>query len=294
MAEFPTSSESGHDTPSAAIERIVEQCRRRWSTGESFSEESILEAHPDLMPDLAEALRRSRTACAARRQAESPDADMQPSETLQHDSAPSDSAGLHIRCPHCHNPIEVLADTPFTDITCNVCGSHFSISNDTTETRDAVPLETIGHFELLSRIGVGGFGTVWKGPHDTELDRTVAVRSCAIGQLDSRQEHTFFREWRVAAQLKHPNIVTVHEVGREGHTIYIVSDLVRGITLALVYRPAPNFQGVSRPLCHNCSYTGARRSAGVVHRDLKPSNIILDSPWRTAHHGLWAGEAGCG
>ena len=88
-------------------------------------------------------------------------------------------------------------------------------------------LASIGHFELRSRIGVGGFGTIWRAV-DTKLDRVVAVKIPRSGQLDPKQELQLINEARAAAQLNHPNIVSVHEVGRDDDTIYIVSDLVDG------------------------------------------------------------------
>ena len=138
---------------------------------------------------------------------------------------------IQIRCPHCRNPIEVVHDAPLANITCPSCDSRFSLLGDQTVTYQPDESRTIGHFELLESIGTGGFGTVFKA-RDTELDRTVAVKIPRSGQLSPIEAELFLREARAAAQLKHPNIVAVHEVGREGDTIYIVSDFVEGITLA--------------------------------------------------------------
>jgi len=80
-----------------------------------------------------------------------------------------------------------------------------------TETRR----RTIGHLELIERLGVGGFGAVWKA-HDTKLDRIVAVKIPRRSNIDRVETETFLREARTAAQLQHPNIVSVHEVGLEG------------------------------------------------------------------------------
>lgn len=94
----------------------------------------------------------------------------------------------------------------------------------------APSLSQMGRFELIERIGVGGFGSVWKA-RDKQLDRTVAVKVPRAGGMTSEEQEKFFREARAAAQLKHPSIVSVHEVGRDGDSIYIVSEFVRGITL---------------------------------------------------------------
>ena len=95
----------------------------------------------------------------------------------------------------------------------------------------APSLRSIGRFELVARLGVGGFGTVWKA-RDPELDRTVALKIPRRGQLRAEEIDFFFREARAAAQLRHPNIVAVYEIGREDDTVFIVSDFVRGVTLS--------------------------------------------------------------
>ena len=161
-------------------------------------------------------------------------------ETLEQSSASTGSASLRISCPHCRNAVQLLVDTPFTEITCDSCGSNFSLVGGDDRGPHAKPLRTVGHFELVSRIGVGCFGTVWKA-FDTELDRTVAVKIPRRGQLDQSQQEQFLREARVAAQLNHPNIVTVHEVGNDEGTIYIVSDLIQAalqLTTHMVARAA--------------------------------------------------------
>ena len=99
------------------------------------------------------------------------------------------------------------------------------------QTIEAPVLQRLGRFEIVSRVGIGGFGTVWKA-RDTELDRTVAMKIPRKGQLDRDEVEQFLHEAKTAAQLRHPNIVPVHEIGREGDTIFIVSDLVRGVSLS--------------------------------------------------------------
>ena len=185
-------------------------------------------------------------------------------------------SGLIIRCPHCHNTIEMIVDASLADIGCPNCGGSFSLVNNAESTRDAATFTEIAHFELVERLGMGEFGTVWKA-RDTILDRTVALKIPRRELLDAVSIEKFMREARAAAQLRHPNIVSTHEVGRHADTLYIVSDYVRGVSLAdmildhrLSVRDSVTIASkVADALEH------AHRS-GVIHRDLKPSNILID------------------
>ena len=134
---------------------------------------------------------------------------------------------MEVRCPQCHSPIDLADDTPLSHIACPSCGGSFSLLGDETIAHQAAQVKTVGHFELAEQIGVGSFGSVWRA-RDTELDRTVAVKIPRKGQLDPAETEQFLREARAAAQLRHPNIVSVHEVGREENTLYIVSSTSRG------------------------------------------------------------------
>jgi WD40 repeat protein/tRNA A-37 threonylcarbamoyl transferase component Bud32 len=187
----------------------------------------------------------------------------------------SGSGRLEVRCPNCHAPTEVAVDTSLTDLTCGSCGSHFSLVDQSKATRMAPSLSRMGRFELIERLGIGGFGSVWKA-RDKQLDRTVAIKIPRQALTGDEQEK-FFREARAAAQLRHPSIVSVHEVGRDGDSVYIVSDFVRGVTLGdwltgqqLTSREAVELCAKIADALHHA------HEQGVVHRDLKPANIMMD------------------
>jgi serine/threonine-protein kinase len=182
---------------------------------------------------------------------------------------------MHIRCPHCHEAMEVASDAPLTGVVCEICGSQFSLAGDDSQ-GISESLASISHFELTSRIGVGGFGTVWRA-RDTKLDRIVAVKIPRSGQLDPKQELQLINEARAAAQLNHPNIVSVHEVGRDGSTVYIVSDLVNGVTLSdWLEDRHPTRRECVEVCIRIASALHHAHEAGIIHRDMKASNVLMD------------------
>jgi serine/threonine protein kinase/WD40 repeat protein len=182
---------------------------------------------------------------------------------------------LQVRCPFCHNAVATSPDDSFQAIRCSSCGGSFNLLGDSA-TRQSAALRTVGHFDLIEQIGAGAFGMVWKA-RDRELDRTVAVKIPRKDQLSQHEAELFLREARAAAQLRHPNIVTVHEVGREADTIYIVSDLVRGVTLADWLSGQRLTAREAAQLCAKIAFALAHaHQIGIVHRDIKPGNIMLD------------------
>jgi serine/threonine protein kinase len=116
------------------------------------------------------------------------------------------------------------------EVSCPACGSSFRV-------RDTRPAEALngprqlGKFQLLERVGVGAFGAVWRA-HDVELDRVVAVKIPHAGLFTLPIERERFqREARASAQLRHPGIVTVHEVQTLDGMPAIVADFIAGRSL---------------------------------------------------------------
>lgn len=209
--------------------------------------------------------------------------------------APLISSGrLQVRCPNCHSPMEVAVDTTLTDLACGACGSQFSLVDQRSDSSSLVPLTEVDRFELLARIGVGSFGSVWKA-RDRELDRMVAIKIPRHAGSSAADQERFFREARAAAQLRHPNIVSVHEVGRDGDNVYIVSDFIDGQSLGEWLEGQQLTGRESAALCEKIA--GALEHAhmqGIVHRDLKPANILIgsDGEPHLTDFGLARREAG--
>src|SRR5712691_2863839 len=134
----------------------------------------------------------------------------------------------------------------------------------------------LGKFELLDTVGQGAFGTVYRA-RDPERDRTVAVKFPRAGNLTEGQElDRFLREARSAAQLRHPSIVPVHDVGQQDGLPYLVSDFVEGVSLADVLtgrRPSPRES--AQLIAAVADALDYAHRQGVVHRDVKPSNIMV-------------------
>jgi WD40 repeat protein/tRNA A-37 threonylcarbamoyl transferase component Bud32/ribosomal protein S27E len=186
------------------------------------------------------------------------------------------ASGLRVRCPYCRTAIDLVVDASLMDVTCTHCGSTFSLVNDAESTRAAATLTRVAHFELVERLGMGEFGTVWKA-RDTVLDRTVALKIPRRDQLDPISMEKFMREARAAAQLQHPNIVSTYEVGRDGDTFYIVNECIHGASLSeIALERRYSVRDSSELIAKVADALEHAHAAGVVHRDMKPSNILID------------------
>ena len=182
---------------------------------------------------------------------------------------------LHLRCPHCQNGVELLANAPREEITGATCGSTLGLVG--SEAQEAATPRTIARFVLIERLGVGGFGAVWRA-RDPDLDRDVALKIPRGSGLSRQESELFFREARAAAQLSHPNIVPLHEVGRDGETIFIVSDLIQGESLAeRLKKWSPTTREGAALLATVADALHYAHERGVVHRDMKPSNVMIDA-----------------
>jgi hypothetical protein len=138
------------------------------------------------------------------------------------------------------------------------------------------PGSRIGAYEIVAKLGAGGMGEVYRAT-DTRLGRNVAVKVLpADVARDADRRARFEREARAVAALSHPNILAIHDIGSDADTLFVVTELLDGETLADRLRqgalPVRKAIEVAIAVARGLS---AAHDKGIAHRDLKPANIVL-------------------
>ena len=166
---------------------------------------------------------------------------------------------------------------------------HGSEEQDAETSADGAPIQNpeypsknrlryFGDYELIEEIARGGMGVVYKAVQ-VSLNRVVAVKMILAGQLASEADvKRFHTEAEAAANLQHPNIVGIYEVGEQNGQHYFSMNYVEGRSLAESIRTTPvsaqEAAAIVRTLATAIQYAHQR---GILHRDLKPQNVIMDA-----------------
>jgi WD40 repeat protein/tRNA A-37 threonylcarbamoyl transferase component Bud32 len=181
-----------------------------------------------------------------------------------------------IPCPHCRSSLEIPPDTPEAETICGNCGRPVNLVEVQKSTRFRPPIKSIGNYELIEFLDAGAFGSVWKA-RDVSLLAAVAIKIPHKKPLTEEDKERIKSEARAQGQLDHPNIVRIRQVLDDGETLYIVSDLIRGIRLSdcLTQRQPTIDQAVQWCIKISSALHHAHERR-VFHRDLKPSNILID------------------
>ncbi|MBM3356706.1 MAG: serine/threonine protein kinase [Betaproteobacteria bacterium] len=136
----------------------------------------------------------------------------------------------------------------------------------------------LSRYRILAELGRGAMGVVYKA-EDPLLNRTVAIKTIIMSadpEERAEYEARFYQEAKAAGGLNHPNVITVHDIGREGEVAYMAMELLEGVELReLMQRgPLPLRRGVelAAQVADGLAYA---HECGVVHRDIKPGNIMI-------------------
>ncbi len=229
---------------SALIEFAKIDLERRWQAGQTALVEHYLADFPELRPAVGELVRaeiEARRAVGA--VADPSDFNRRFPEVFASDAAPT--------LPF---PNQTPTDRP--------------PATDMQFTR-------FGRYEIISRLGQGGMGTVYLA-RDTELDRRVALKIPLFRLDDTEAMERFALEARAAATVEHPNVCPVYDVGRHEGKPYLTMAYIEGQTLADLVRagPVPPRRAVEL-VCSIADAVAEAHRRGVVHRDLKPGNILV-------------------
>jgi len=139
-------------------------------------------------------------------------------------------------------------------------------------------ISQLGRFRILAELGRGAMGVVYRA-EDPLLNRTVAIKTILMApEAEGHAEHEarFYQEAKAAGGLNHPNIITIHDIGREGDIAFMAMELLDGVELREMMQrgrvPLPLALDLAAQVADGLAFAHER---GVVHRDIKPANVMV-------------------
>ena len=137
--------------------------------------------------------------------------------------------------------------------------------------------KTISHYKILSKIGEGGRGVVYKA-EDTDLKRTVALKFISPHLTDNKEDlERLYQEARSASQLNHPNIATIYEIGHGGKFNFIAMECISGETLkSKIKRETLSLKEIINIATETLNGIKAAHNNNIIHRDIKSENIMVN------------------
>jgi serine/threonine protein kinase/Tfp pilus assembly protein PilF len=204
-------------------------------------------------------------------------------------------------CPECGSKIYIPPGSEESGVNCYRCGARLSISKSPsgptiTTSLDFMPLSdvfpreiqeltSLGHFQVITQVGRGAMGAVFKAK-DLTNGKIVALKVLLGGEeAGETQKKRFQREAEAARKLDHPYIVRIHEYGRERGLDYLAMDFIDGKSLDKLLKGGDLDLEAGLALLEKVGRAvDYAHEKGVIHRDLKPANIMVDgegTPWIT-------------
>ncbi|GEM_PF-2593784 len=195
-----------------------------------------------------------------------------------------DAAARHLPDPKETPPTLPGGTRPF-----GAGGTPTLAGGDASASAPPLPVHSrLGRYSLLEQLGQGGMGVVWKA-WDNDLRRVVCLKLIRAEEAGGPEAlERFLREARVAARLRHPHILSVHDVGEADGRHYLTMDLVEGKSFAQIVDRSREAKRAGRSAAHAdlrdelriladvADAVGYAHQNGVVHRDLKPGNVLVD------------------